>query len=533
MRNESIAVLLKSIANILSLSTVLALGGCGEKVTLPVPRPTVARFSLTHHAGGTHSCVLINGEQCITAFGCSVQVIDPRTLAVIHDVALGEFGHCGPVVDLAVSRDRLFAVIEDDAVVELSLAAGAAPKIERVISSESLGIRPRRLSVVNNAVYASGIGGVINVTTGDRAFNSEDDCGHVARGTDGLLVCMGRRVNRVSDGHYVGAASDLLNLPPEDSDKTAATLLFALQGEENALGGLMTPNVREVGGKGTIAMPQRIERVRNLGGQVFFVGSQRIDWYDIKADALESAGSVSILGARDVARLDPHTLIIAGTFGRAAYRVDERDATSGQFIAAQREASQLTFATSDGLSVVAGSKLGAWMYQVNSRAELTARTIESAPPGPRSANTVVARAEISADGGALKVTPAHAAAPAPSKGSEKAAAITPVAEPWEYREEKGAKLHTVIAVAGDFWIGHDRGITILRADGGQSLIDPKAMKEAKSRAAAPPTAEPVRERLRLPGAVKYLFPLLAGKGASYVSEYGGFGAARFIDEVKE
>jgi hypothetical protein len=95
-------------------------------------------------------------------------------------------------------------------------------------------------------------------------------------------------------------------------------------------------------------------------------------------------------------------------------------------------------------------------------------------------------------------------------------------------------MHTVMTVDGDFWIGHDRGITILHHDGGQSLLDPKLVAKATKDPTIPmPQANPVKERLRFAGPVKYIFPLLAGRGASYVSEFGGFGVARFLDEEVE
>jgi hypothetical protein len=36
--------------------------------------------------------------------------------------------------------------------------------------------------------------------------------------------------------------------------------------------------------------------------------------------------------------------------------------------------------------------------------------------------------------------------------------------------------------------------------------------------------------MRLPGSVKFLYPLLVGGGATYVSEFGGFGVISIIDE---
>ncbi len=506
------------IAVAISTLASVSLTGCGSSYQMPKPKPTVARFQLTHHVGGTHYRVLVNEGRCIQAFGNCVQIVDPKSLLVINDVPLGEFGHCGPVVDLAINGERLYAVVEDDAVAEFSLPSGLAPKLRRMITSAELGIQPRSLSVIDGDIYVSGVGGVVNLASGERVFTSPEECGSVARAGDDLVVCVGRRVNRVADGRYVGAASNLQSLPADLESGTAATLIFTLRGEKAGLAGLMTPDVREVvGGKTTIAMPEAIHRIRVLGKQIFVVGPTRIDWYDVDGVALKIGGSIDILGALDIDQLDRRTFFVVGTAGRAIYQLDE-SLMNGAFIAAQREASALKMATGDGLNILAGSREGAWMYLVNARAELTTRTIESAPPGPRSASTVDAQATITTDGTALNVKPS-------------AGPSGPAASPWEYREEKGAKLRTIIAVDGDFWIGHDRGITVLKADGGQSTIDPKLVAKAKKDPSiVVPPPNPVKERLRIPGPVLYLAPLLAGNGASYVSELGGFGVARYIDE---
>ena len=48
----------------------------------------------------------------VQAFGSSVQGVDPTSLAVINDVPLGEFGHCGPIIDMSLDGERLWAVID-------------------------------------------------------------------------------------------------------------------------------------------------------------------------------------------------------------------------------------------------------------------------------------------------------------------------------------------------------------------------------------------------------------------------------------
>ncbi len=504
--------------------------GCGG-YKMPAPLPTETTFRLTHHTGGTHYRVLVHEGRCIVAFSNSVQVVDPTTLLVVHDVPLGTFGGCGPVIDLAIDGGRLWAVVEDDAVVELSIRAGFAPTIRETISSERLGILPRTLSVVDDEVYVSGVGGVVRLGDFRRMFTSDEMCGSVARVGDELVTCVGRSVYRMTDGGYIGAASVLVRLPDSIVTQGDAPALqppqpprpphfaYALHTEGSALAGVLDADVREVVGiKSTVAVPERLERLRVQGERLHLVSPQGIDIYDLAAGTLRLVESIDVLGARDVVQLDERTSIIVGSAGRAIYEHDSKGGP-GRFTVAEREASRLTMATGDGLNILAGSREGAWMYLVNARAELTRRTIESAPPGPRTANAGNAQATISLDGLTLSVRPA------PIGGEN--------VEPWEYREPKAARLHTVLAVDNDFWVGHDRGITVLHSDGGRSLLDPKVVAQAKKESrSAMAMANPVKERLRLPGPVRYLFPVLTGSGAAYVSEFGGFGAAEFIRREK-
>jgi hypothetical protein len=528
---------------ILLASLALFLTGCKTEITIPQPRPTTTHLHLTHHTGGTHHRVLVHDGRWIQAFGCSVQVVDPQSLMVIHDVPLGEFGKTGPVIDLARVGDRLLAVIEDDAVVELSLDTGIAPRIVRTTDAAALGILPRTLTALGETCYVAGVGGVVDLSTGQRIFIPESAsgvCGHVARAGSDLVVPVGRRVYRMSDGQYLGAATDLLTFDPlattSSNDPASPPLAFILQSRDNALAGLMTADIREVPGDNSrVVIEREARRIGWFNDRLWFVGTLGIAAYAIegKGDTLRLERTIDMLGARDVAPLDEHRIAIVGTAGRAVYQFNERGA-EGRFIAAERDAGRLTHAAGDGLNLLAGSDEGTWTYLVNARAELTTRTPPSSISGPRTASVVSARAQISDDGLTLHVTPTATATPAPSASEDdddsERAPPAPAPQPWQYREDKNARLHTVIAVNNQFWVGHDRGITILWPNGSAPApIDP----ETGEPLAAVAPADPVVERLRIPGPVRYLFPLMVGKGASYVSEFGGFGVARFIDEAIE
>jgi hypothetical protein len=151
------------------------------------------------------------------------------------------------------------------------------------------------------------------------------------------------------------------------------------------------------------------------------------------------------------------------------------------------------------------------MYLINARAELTSRPVVRDAPSARTAASVDASASVTADSMSVRITGAGV--------------------DWSFSEPEGARINTVIAVEGDFWIGHDRGLTVLRSTAPKTEEEIEAaMKAAKRSGYLPPPPYAVLGSMRLPGSVKFLYPLLVGGGATYVSEFGGFGVISIIDE---
>lgn len=439
-------------------------------------------------------------------FRSSLLVVDSASAAVIKEVTLGEPGVCGPAVDLAVMPEREIAwvVIEDDEVIELSLAAPASPSVARRMSAASLSVLPRRLSVVGGECYLSGLGGVARLSDGRVIFaRPHDDVGRVAMSDLGLVACVGRHAQLIDDDRYVGSASDLQPLPSDLG--IAGGLAFVRQGDGAALVGLMSPNLRELDAShATTAAAGTVHSIRVIDGLLWIVSEEAISGHAIKPGSLHPVERGAVIGARDVARLDDNHLAVAGTFGRAIYRIaDDSRGAGDTFTNVHREPGRLSVAVSDGQHILAGSTEGTWMYLIGSRAELTTRTFQRPPAKPPvAAVTISASARIADDGRSVAIVQNEAAQ-----------------QPLTHSEGEQCLIHTVASVDGDFWIGHDRGITVLRA----------RVAPASKKTPAIPSLE-VAGRLRIPGPVRHIYPLLAGGGASYVSEFGGFGVARWIDE---
>ncbi len=469
-------------------------GGCagGPKSTeSTIARPTTLR--VTHHVGGTHYRTIVAGPVWYQTFGVSLLVLDAATAQVAGTIDFGAIGETAPATDMLLDDDRLYVVLRDEAVVELSLADPWNPQITSRVTAEGLGIAPRLLSRAAGALYVSGAGGVVRWSDGRLMLADRGIVSRVGRTTDGLVACIGRRVFRLDDGRYVGSASDVS--PLGDAFEMPDTLIFTRRGETGSLVGLMSANVREIDSKrATVAMGGAVRSVRAFWGRLWIVGDDHIASYKVTDGALTDPMRINVLGARDVDRIDDNYLAVAGSFGRAIYRISDDDNGPGdEFVFSHREPSCLTQAQSDGLRVMGLGREGAWLYQIASHADYVSEPPSELPGSRTSVTTDLASASINRDGKSVDLR---------ARGV-----------PSTFAELGDVQLHCLAAVDGDIWVGHDRGITVVRPDRSGAVT--------------------IRGRLRLEGPVRYIFPRLAGGAAVYVSEYGGFGVAEFVPEPAE
>ncbi len=470
------------------------LGGCAggpESIEPAIATPTTLR--VTHHVGGTHYRTIVAGPVWYQTFGVSLLVLDAATGQLTNTIDFGPIGETAPATDMLLDGDRLYVVLRDEAVVELTLADPWNPQITSRVTAERLGISPRLLSRAAGALFVSGAGGVVRWSDGRLMLADRGIVSRVGRATVGLVACIDRRVIRLDDGEYVGSASDFSRLG--DAFKMPDTLIFTRRSKTGSLVGLMSANVREVDSKrATVAIGGAVRSVRAFAGRLWIVGDDHIASYKVTNDALTDPMRINILGARDVDRIDDNYLAVAGSFGRAIYRISDDDNGPGdEFVFSHREPSCLTQAQSDGLRVMGLGREGAWLYRIASHADYVSEP-PSELPSPRTSVVIdTASATISQDGKSVDLR---------ARGV-----------PSMFTEPGDIQLYCLAAVDGDIWVGHDRGITVVRPDHSGAVA--------------------VQGRLRLEGPVRYIFPRLAGGAAVYVSEYGGFGVAGFVPEPVE
>jgi hypothetical protein len=435
---------------------------------------------------------------------------------MIAELPLGAAGRYGPIVDLALADGRAYAVLEDDAVVEMSLRQPRNPSVTALVEAAALDIRPRSVSVVDHSVYIAGDGGVVRLSDRRRVFTCRGEAGPVIEVAGRLITAVGRRVIQLDSETYLGSATWIAPLGamfarpassigvsiPED------TLLFVRQSATHATVGLMSPDIRELDTQRfTVEVEGTVRRVRTFGGRVWVVTDQEIFAFAITGDRLGVRRRLPIRDALDLEQVSDNMLAIAGVFGRGLFRLNE-DATgpAEAFLSLHREPAGLVNADRDGTWIRASGPTGSWSYRIGAEQAIAEefRSPIDQPPDSHdstadrseqaSVSTLLFDAAVPDDGLSIEVR---------FGGSRGVAGGRT-----RYEEGIGVRIHCIVHIDGNLWVGHDRGVSVLRIDNADSSAEPSIVCLA---------------RVRLAGPVRWLFPLYGGGGAAYVAEAGGFG----------
>ena len=171
------------------------------------------------------------------------------------------------------------------------------------------------------------------------------------------------------------------------------------------------------------------------------------------------------------------------------------------------EPAGLLRAVSDGRNLLADSDRGMWLYRIGQEtsAQVSIETVDFATP-PRKAVMLDWTFRIVDDGREVEVE-------------------TPVGVDRLVAPREG-RFHCVVAVDGVVWLGHDRGIIMVRLPAAGIALPPEwdsMSAEEQRESGVGPLDGMTKLSVRLDGPVFFLEPLLLGGGVAYVSGAGGFG----------
>jgi hypothetical protein len=468
-------------------------------------RPKVLK--VTSHVGGTHDCVLVRDRIWYAGFGPQLLVIEGRGVKDARAEPAGELGRTGPVCDLVMWRGDLIGVVRRDGVLRWDMAVPRQPMLIDHVPSKALGIRPHGLSVVGDDLFIWGEGGVVRAGDGKRFLPEAALAGPVVATAQGVVAVVGRRLERIEDGRFVGAASDIVPLPKGLG--LDGGFAFMLQAPNGATVGLMGPDLRE---RTAEVMKGAFNRIRVHGDRLWILGDAEMASWAIREGRMEDAVFARIKGIRDIAPLSDNLYAAVGSFGRALYRLKEdREGPGDEFLSPQREPGRLDRSIFDGRRVLAGSVEGFWFYPIRGKASISDKSVEL---------TQLPETKAALAWGTATVAKGDGKADTPDEmrevlieGPMGKARWSPPNRGW---------VSTVVSVDGDLWIGHSEGITVLR----------KGAVSAEAEDDKAPASLVLDEVgfVRIPGPVIWLHPLRTGGGVAFVSRFGGMGVAELVPD---
>ncbi len=444
---------------------------------------------MSHSVGGTHWRTLVADGTWFAPYGSSLLSLVPDTGAKLDQITCMPVGKSGALVDLVLFRGDLIGVLDRTAVIRIDRANPRALMVIESISERTLGIRPESVSVVGDELYASGLGGIVRLDTGERFLAGSDVCGRVVLSAHGLVATRNREIVRLDDGSTIGRATDL---QPLDSNRgTPGLIAFVYQGQEKARVGILDADLQEVAAE---VVSGTVSHLRELDGRLWAVTPAGITTWKMSSGALSDAREIRVRGAIDIDIADENTYAIAGTFGRSLYRFEaDRRGPADEFFAATREPGRLQRVLSDGRRVVAGSDEGNWLYLSGGSCELSANPIETV--NPPSSTVIGSFGTASIEGADRDQFTIESASRVVIDGKGFRQVI---------QMPQGAHARTLALVGDDLWIGHDDGIDVWRlANATMTRVG----------------------RVRLQGPVTNIYPRRTLDGATWVSLFGGMGVA--------
>ena len=462
---------------------------------------------IEQHVGGTHHATCVAGGRLFQTFGNELLVVDVtngRELGRTEGVA---FGAGGPLSDLVVEGDRAFAVSSATALVEFDVSGNGDPAVVASVASDSLGLEPQLVSVVDGEAYVSGAGGVVRLSDRTRYLTGTSPM-HVVPSAAGLVTCSGRKIVALEDGRYLGAATALSDLPEGIGPKDG--FAFVLQGSNGASVGLMGPAFAEVA---RASVPALVRRLRVCGDRLFAVTDRFLYTWRIDGAALVDHEEIPLKGGRDIALIRPNHYAVCGTFGRAMYRHRSEDRRDGDtFYNVERQAGMLEVAVTDGRRILAGGREGFWLWRIGGEAELSDRTTDL---------TTMLDHDLSAAWGSV-----HLVKEKGPDGTERGVAVEVRHAGGTFRHEPDGnpRIFSIELVDGDVWVGHERGLDVLRRS--EAAAPVPAKPGARAGTAPAVTRVDVLHRWRFEGPVLFIYPERIGGGAAMVSLHGGFVLAK-------
>ncbi len=465
---------------------VLSLVGCGDPYKYDREDRTDRRpreLKVTHTVGGVHWCALGYAGGWYQGFGHRILSLGARTGDVLSTLEPVPAGSGGAVRSLAVWQGDLYAVVERTALVRIDVRDPKDLVVVETSTSAALGLEPEAVAVIDDRLFVSGIGGVLELPSGKRYLTGLDASSEVVKVGSELVVLVGNDL-RALDGADMGIeASAILPLQPGQGPEGGALLLE--QGRRGSAVTLIDHAFAEVS---KVALGKGIQTIAIAGGRAWAFTPDAMFTWAFGPSGLNDELELKVKGALGIELLGKNRYGVFGAFGRSLFRLETDEEGPGDtFYRSHREPGNIVIALSDQRRILAGTPTDVWSYSVGGDCELVQRTLQVGE---------MPRDELTFDDGEARI-----------EGEDRSSLV--IEMPGSRQEFTMPRIATMAIVETDLWVVHQDGLKVYRRNTAPAL----GVAEVAS--------------LRLPGPVTHVFPRRAGQGASYVSALGGMGTTEW------
>jgi len=438
---------------------------------------------LRHFVGGVTRSLEIDGKYWYQCVGDRLFVLKKDGGKKVMEVQLTSHRGAAICTDLIIHNETMWALLDGESVVELSLSSNGLPTIVSKTTAAELGIVPRQFSIISDWPVVFGEGGAVRLRDQRKIVTYDGTVTGVALSLDrGILYAAERRMFDGDTDEFLGSASLLAELD-QDANADLGTLVFTRDLGDRTEVGLMTSEGRDVDAfKGTVTLNGGRASLNTNGSRVHVCTDQGVYVLGVAPRELRLLKTIKFDGARDVGVIGRNYLAICGDQGREIYRISVDRGGEGdthlRFVAAT---SAMSRGDADRLGIEIPTETGIMRYNYDGGIDLSmALTVL---PDPNPTGMVVLGWSTSVDEviGEMIVRDALGEV-VQGLGVESAS--------------------TVVAISGNFWFGMDDGIVVCGPDASGTMT--------------------ILGTLPLAGPIVQLVPQLDGS-AAFVSEEGFVG----------
>jgi hypothetical protein len=404
-------------------------------------------LAVRHSAGGQAGALVVGTDYWYQAVGEQLFVLEKYGGTRVSLVSL-ENPACGICTDLLIDGNKLYTLLDGNAVIELDISNPKSPMFVARITSDTLGIRPRHFAMMSGSPVVFGDGGAVRLSDGSSVVSCEGEVTGISNTmSNGIVYAKNRRLYSSNANTFLGSATEIFALS-EEANAPIGTLVFVRSIEGKTEVGLMSSELKEIGALCKVTIDGNYQDILVHGSRVYVVTDKGVNVLGVSPKEMRLLQNFPIEAVRSIGIVASNYFALCGDFGYGLFRIDADRGGAGQTLFRVVPANgSMQAGIFDARGVQVSTTSGS-MYYAFGKGLTVSGALSGEAPQQKSAVVLGAEAVIEKDG-----------------------SVTMHTSDAEMQLNLPSPANSVIAVSGDFWFGTQDGIHVVgqRADGPQLL----------------------------------------------------------------